>query len=107
MILIQIIGLLMKLNNIGGVCFMNEEIEIIETGIVFAVKVEVEAKVKKVTMYGNPTPEYKLLSLAGVDMRKVEDERDLTMEMVRAITRNIISKVKEYEEEIRKGNNRI
>ena len=47
MILIQIIGLLMKLNNIGGVGFMNEEIEIIETGIVFAVKVEVDAKVKK------------------------------------------------------------
>jgi len=81
---------------------MSEEVEIIETGIVFAVKVEVEAKVKKATMYGNPTPEYKLLSLAGVDMRKVEDERDLTMEMVRAITRNVISKVKEYEVKLKK-----
>ena len=81
---------------------MSEEVEIIETGIVFAVKVEVEAKVKKATMYGNPTPEYKLLSLAGVDMRKVEDERDLTMEMVRAITRNVISKVKEYEIKLKK-----
>ena len=81
---------------------MSEEVEIIETCIVFAVKVEVEAKVKKATMYGNPTPEYKLLSLAGVDMRKVEDERDLTMEMVRAITRNVISKVKEYEVKLKK-----
>ena len=53
-------------------------------------------------MYGNPTPEYKLLSLAGVDMRKVEDERDLTMEMVRAITRNVISKVKEYKVKLKK-----
>ena len=40
-------------------------------------------------------------------MRKVEDERDLTMEMERAITRNIISKVKEYEEKIRKGSNEM
>jgi len=81
---------------------MEEEVEIIETGIVFTVKVEVEAKVKKATMYGNPTLEYKLLSLAGVDMKKVEDERDLTMEMVRAITKNIISKVKEYEIKLKK-----
>jgi len=81
---------------------MSEEVEIIETGIVFAVKVEVEAKVKKATMYGNPTPEYKLLSLAGVDVKEDEDVSDLTMEVVGAITRNVISKVKEYEIKLKK-----
>ena len=75
---------------------MNEEIEIIEKNIVFAVKIGIEAKVKRVAMRGKPV-EYELLSLAGVDMKKVEDERDLTMEMVRAIRKAIITKLIEYE----------
>ena len=82
---------------------MNEEIEIIETDIVFAVKIEVEAKVKKATMYGNQT-EYKVLSLtdgdAVVDMEKIEDEQDLAMKVVKSITRNVIRKAEEYEEKL-------
>ncbi len=82
---------------------MNEEIEIIETDIVFAVKIEVEAKVKKATMYSNQT-EYKVLSLTDgdtvVDMGKNEDEQDLAMKVVKSITRNVIRKAKEYEEKI-------
>jgi len=83
-------------------CIKNEEVEIIETNIVFATKVKVEAKVKKVRTYGSNQPEYKLLSLAGVDMKKVEDERDLAMEMIRAITKDVFNRIKKYEEELQK-----
>ncbi len=77
---------------------MDEEIEIIEKDIVYAVKIEVEARIKRKVSLGS-SPEFELLSLAGVEMKKVEDERDLAMEMVRVIHKNVIAKIIEYEKE--------
>lgn len=44
----------------------DENVDIIETYVMFATEVKVNVKVRKTTPYGSPESEYKLVEIAGV-----------------------------------------
>lgn len=77
-----------------------EEVDVIETSIMFAVDIKVNVKVRKTTSYGNPKPEYKLAEVANVAIQSdVFDETK--MDIMRKIQDEALGAVKEYEESLK------
>ena len=80
---------------------MIEETDVIETNIIFATEVKVDAKVRKVTTYGNPEPEYKLVEIAGVSIDSdILDDED-NKKIVKVLREIVLDKVKIYEKDLK------
>ena len=79
-----------------------EEVDVIETNIMFGVDVNVNVKVRKTTSYGNPHPEYKLAEVVGVVFQSDVLDEDTKMSIVRNIQEEAFAAVKKYEKEIAK-----
>ena len=80
----------------------NEEVDVIETNIMFAVDIKVNVKVRKVTSYGNLRPEYKLAEVANVAIHSDVFDESTKMNIVRNIREEAFDAVHEYEKEITK-----
>ena len=77
-----------------------EEVDVIETNIMFAVDIKVNVKVRKTTTYGNPQPEYKLAEVVGVGIFELDwNTKD---DIIQSIQREAFVAVKEYEDSIKK-----
>ena len=83
-----------------------EEVDIIETNIMFGVDIKVNVKVRKTTSYGNLQPEYKLAEVAGVaiqsDMLDENTKIDIRKNIIKNIREEAFVVVKEYEEDLKK-----
>ena len=80
----------------------NEEVDVIETNIMFAVDIKVSVKVRKTTSYGNPRPEYKLAEVANVGIQSGVFDESENMDVIRNIRDKAFVAVEEYEKEITK-----
>ena len=82
---------------------MKEEVvDVIETNIMFAVDINVNVKVRKVTSFGNPQPEYELAEVANVAIQSDIFDEDTKMDIVRNIREEAFAAVHKYEKEIAK-----
>jgi len=76
----------------------NEDVDIIETNIIFATEVKVIVKIRKSTSYGNPNPGYKLAEVAGVVIRS--DDEETKRDIVRKIEYDALLAVEDYEKKM-------
>ena len=81
---------------------MKEEVDIIETNIMFGVDIKINVKVRKTTSYGNPQPEYKLAEAANVAVQWDVFDESTKMSIVRNIQEEAFAAVKKYEDSIKK-----
>ena len=80
---------------------MTEETDVIETNIMFATEVKVDAKVRKVTTYGSQQPEYKLVEIAGISIDSdILDDED-NKKIVKVLREIVLDKVKIYEKDLK------
>ena len=78
-----------------------EDVDVIETNIMFAVDIKVNVKVRKTTSYGNPQPEYKLAEVANVGIQSGVFDESENMDVIRNIREEAFAAVKEYEDSIK------
>ena len=79
-----------------------EEVDIIETNIMFAVDIKVNVKVRKTTLYGNSEPKYILAEVANVGIQSGVFDESENMDVIRNIRDKAFVAVEEYEKEITK-----
>jgi len=79
---------------------MTEETDVIETNIMFATEVKVDAKVRKVTTYGSQQPEYKLVEIAGISIDSDILDED-NKKIVKVLREIVLDKVKIYEKDLK------
>ena len=80
-----------------------EEVDVIETNIMFAVDIKVNVKVRKTTSYGNPQPEYRLAEVANVVFKSDVFDEDTKIDIVRNIQEEAFAAVHKYEKEVTKN----
>jgi len=81
----------------------NEDVDIIETNIIFATEVKVIVKIRKSTSYGDPNPVYKLAEVAGVVIRSDISDEEIKRDIVRKIEYNALLAVGDYEQNMKKN----
>jgi len=81
----------------------NEDVDIIETNIIFATEVKVIVKIRKSTSYGNPNPEYKLAEVAGVVIRSDISNEEINKDIVEKIQYDALLAVGDYEQNIKRN----
>ena len=80
-----------------------ENVEVIETNIIFGADISVNVKVRKTISYGDSQPQYTLAEIAGVVVPVDGLDCSIENDIVSNICKDIFSKVKEYEKNFKEG----
>ena len=77
----------------------DENVDIIETYVMFSTDISINVKMKKVTRYGSSESEYKFVEIAGISGDEIVENSG--MDVLGKIREKALYSIKEYEDEIK------